>query len=97
MKGSSCTGLDIIPVSVAQFPPLVKGGSGGVVPAEPGPGTRFRGGWTRRGHPPKGRVRRFGRRCWLCPVHPPNSSFARGGKGIARSRRHSIGATKTRV
>ena len=24
-----------------------------------------------RGHPPKGRVRRFGRRCWLCPVHPP--------------------------
>ncbi len=58
------------PVS-ARFPPLAKGGLGGVVPAEHWPDTRFESGCTHGGHPPKGRVRRFGRRFRLCPVHPP--------------------------
>jgi hypothetical protein len=33
-----------------------------------------------------------GQRCWLCPVHPPNPPFARGGKeALARDK----GATKS--
>jgi len=82
--------LRVHPDSVARFSPPCEGGAGGVVPAKPGPGTRFRGGWTPRNC-------RLGRRCWLCPVHPPDPPFARGGKGslaraVIRSR-----ATKTRV
>ena len=48
MKTWPCLSFVFIPVPLRVFPPLAKGGSGGVVPAEPGPGTRFRGGWTPR-------------------------------------------------
>ena len=67
------------------FPPLAKGGLGGVVPAERSPGTRFRGGWTRRDL-----ARRMLRRrlrgpplrskllIMLCP--PPLTPPSQGGK-----------------
>jgi len=77
--------------------PLPLRGSGGVVPAKPGPGTRFRGGWTPRGHPPKGRVRRLVRRCWLCPLHPPDHPSPRGGKGSLARAVIPSRATKTRL
>ena len=35
MKSWSCTSCAFIPISLRRFPPLAKGGSGGVVPARP--------------------------------------------------------------
>src|SRR5271157_2641447 len=81
-----------IPISLRPFPPLAKGGLGGVVPARP---------VTRSSHAlslspfaslsrgEKNRSR-FPRR----PHHPPLPPLRKGGKGIARSRRHSIARNK---
>ena len=69
-KRWSCTGLEFIADSLRILPPC----EGGVRGGGPG-GTRawyaVPGRLGQAGDPSKARVHRFGRRCWLCPVHPP--------------------------
>ncbi len=89
MKRRFCTSSEFTPISVRSFPPLAKGGLGGVVPAEPWPGTRVPSCWALRNC-------RLGRACSLCPVHPPEPPLRKGGKGLARIVIRSR-APKTRV
>ena len=65
----------ILPHASDPFPPLAKGGSGGVVPAKPEPGTRFWGGGARRegqGPPLRSRV-------LVMPCSPPLPPLRKGG------------------
>jgi hypothetical protein len=85
MKSWPCTSCAIIPISLRVFPPLAKGGSGGVVSARSIAGSAM-GGWTGLSE----RVRASERRPEasktsaladaVTPLGPP---FARGGKGGA--------------
>ncbi len=69
----------ILPHASDPFPPLAKSVRGG----GPGEARAWYAVLGRLGSEAapaaKGRVRRFGQGCWLCPVHPPCPPFARGG------------------
>ncbi len=65
--------------SATQISPPCEGGVRGVAPAEPWPVRGSRAGRASRN-------RRLGRARSLCPVHPPNPPFARGGKQPHRNR-----------
>jgi hypothetical protein len=101
--------LDSCQFRCASFPPLAKGGLGGVVPARPAPGTRFGAartpGQETGSKPAPGR--RFGSAgpagltliaaregAAYAQSTPPNPPFARGGKVASAAVR---GATKTEL
>ena len=80
MKNRSWTSSEFLPVSLRVFPPLAKGGLGGVVPAEPAPGSRLRVGWT-------GGNTAYSEALGYALSTPPDPPFARGGnRSLARTR-----------
>ncbi len=93
MKSWSCTSCAFMPISLRPFPPLAKGGQGG---------------WFRHDRsqdlpmlflsqsfriPLARREESFS--LSKAPASPPLPPLRKGGKGIARSRRHSIARNKT--
>src|SRR5208283_5384079 len=92
VKSWSCTSCAFIPISLRPFPPLAKGGLGGVVPARPV--TRSSHALSLSPFASLSRGEKNRSRFPRLPHHPPLPPLRKGGKGIARSRRHSIARNK---
>src|SRR5271157_183578 len=103
MKTWSCTSCAFLPISLRRFPSVAKaghhfsppceGGVGGVVPARPVTGASHALFLSVRSHLSRG-ARRIVFDFQGSRITPPTPPFARGGKGIARSRRHSLASNK---
>jgi hypothetical protein len=95
VKSWSCTGCAFIPISLCHFPPLAKGGLGGVVPARPVTTASHALYLSVLSHPSSEARRSFS--ISKAPSSPPLPPFARGGKGSLARNVIPSRATKTRV
>src|SRR5271157_5428716 len=96
LQSRSCKSCAFIPISLRRFPPLAKGGLGGVVPARPVTRSSHALSLSVLSHPSR-EARRIVFDVQGSRITPPDPPFARGGKGwVARAVVESR-ATKTRV
>ena len=93
MKSWSCTSCAFIPISLHPFPPLAKGGQGGWSRHDQSQGLPMLSPSQSFRIPLARREESFS--ISKAPASPPLPPLRKGGKGIARSRRHSIAHTKT--
>src|SRR5208337_1677916 len=85
VKSWSCTSCAFIPISLRPFPPLAKGGLGGVVLARPVTRSSHALSLSVLSHPSR-EARRIVFDCQGFRTTPPAPPFARGGKGsVARA------------
>jgi hypothetical protein len=79
VKSWSCTSCAFIPISLRRFPPLAKGGSGGVVPARPVTRSSHALSLSVLSHPSR-KARRIVFAFQRLPHHPPLPPPSQGGE-----------------